>query len=72
MPQKPKVPTIDELLSGNPGIDPQKLAEFLEFYRAMGPQLPPQGMPPAKLGKRLVIGDPDNDDSRLVRFRYSR
>jgi len=72
MPKSNKVPTIEELLSSNPGIDPQQLTEFLEFHRLVGIRLPPQGITPSKGGKRLIIGDPDDDDSRMVRLRYSR
>lgn len=70
---KPKVPTIEELLSNNPGIDPKKLTEFLEFQKLVGQPEPRAGGPALpKPGRRLLIGDPDDDDARTVRLRHSR
>ena len=66
-----KTLTVEEILSKNPGIDPEKLREFLAFQQLVG-TLPPPGpafpIPP----RRVIVGDPDNDDSRIVRLRYSR
>lgn len=67
-----KTPTIEEILSKNPGIDSEKLREFLEFQQFVGTVRPRQGSTLPKTGRRLVVGDPDNDDSRAVRLRYSR
>lgn len=65
-------PTIEEILKDNPGIDAAKLREFLEFQRLVGSLHPRQGEPSSPVRKRVMIGDPDDDDSRTVRLRYSR
>lgn len=67
----PETPTIEEILSKNPGIDPEKLREFLEFWQLVGTPLPQEPTTP-RPRKRLVVGDPDDDDSRTVRLRYNR
>ena len=66
-----KPPTIEELLANNPGIDPDELREFMEFHKLLGsPPVAPAIHP--KIGRRLLVGDPDTDDARAVRLRYIR
>ena len=64
--------TKEEILKKNPSIDPQELREFLEFQRLVGTLSPRQGQVSPSVRKRLVVGDPDDDDSRTVHLRYSR
>lgn len=66
-----KPPTMDELLANNPGIDPDKLREFMEFHKLFGGISPATPAIP-KVGRRLLVGDPDTDDARAVRLRYIR
>lgn len=68
----PKTLTIEEILSKNQGIDPEKLREFLEFARRLLETSPPSEPIAPGARRRLVVGDPDDDDSRTVRLRYSR
>ncbi len=67
-----KTLTVEEILNKNPGIDPEKLREFLAFQQLAGALPPHPGPASPKTPRRLVVGDPDNDDSRIVRLRYSR
>lgn len=67
-----EAPTIEEILSKNPGVDPKKLREFLDFQQLVGNVRPRQGSVLPQTRRRLLVGDPDNDDSRTVRLRYSR
>jgi len=69
----PKVLRIEEILKKNKGIDPEKLREFLEFdQQLLNIPFFPEFVSPPSTRERLIVGDPDNDDSRTVRLRFSR
>ena len=65
-----KQPTLEEILANNPGIDPEVLRGFMEFHKLFG--IPPITPGTPKIGRRLLVGDPDTDDARAVRLRYIR
>ena len=71
----PDLPSLDEIMKSNPGVDPGELEkgqELLRRLREIGARGARYKLVPPGAGRRVLVGDEVDKDPRTVHLRHRR